>query len=147
MIAKVTMTKNMIVFFLNMEINVFKYLKTRVKYQTWLWHIRLKQVNFDSLKMMMKKERLKGLPSIKHLNQLREGCLVGKQFYKSFSKEFASRTSQPLQEIHTEVCDPIQPCLFDKNFILCSLLMIIIERHEYTSFKKSLIVFNYFKSI
>ena len=52
MIAKVTMTKNMM-FFLHMEINMSKCLKTCVKYQTWLWHIKLKQVNFDSLKMMM----------------------------------------------------------------------------------------------
>jgi hypothetical protein len=96
MIAKVTMTKNMMFFFLNMEINVSKCLKTCVKYQTWLWHIRLKQVNFDSLKMMMQNEMLKGLPSIKCLNQLCEGCLVGKQFCKSFSKESASRSSQPL---------------------------------------------------
>ena len=98
-----------------MEINVFKYLKTRVKYQTWLWHIRLKQVNFDSLKMIMQNEMLKGLPSIKCLNQLCEGCLVGKQFCKSFLKESISRANQALQEIHIDVYGPIKPCSFGKN--------------------------------
>jgi len=58
---------------------------------------------------------LKGLPSIIHLNQLSEGCLVGKQFHKSFLKESTSRANQPLQEIHVEVCGPIKPYSFDKN--------------------------------
>jgi hypothetical protein len=72
-------------------------------------------VNFDNLKMMTRKEMLKGLPYIIHLNQLCEGCLVGKRFRKSCPKESTSRAKQPLQEIHGNVCDPIQPCSFYKN--------------------------------
>jgi 5'-3' exoribonuclease 2 len=41
--------------------------------------------------------------------------LVGKQFRKSFLKESTSRVSQPLQEIHVDVCGPIKPCLFGRN--------------------------------
>ena len=58
---------------------------------------------------------LKDLQSIIHPNQLYEGCLVHKQFCKSFSKESKSRANQPLQEIHADVFDPIKPCSFDKN--------------------------------
>ena len=72
-------------------------------------------INFDNLKMMSQNEMLKGLPSIIHPNQLCEECLVGKQFHKSFSKESTPRASQPLQEIHVDVCGPIKPCLFGKN--------------------------------
>jgi len=83
------MTKNRM-FLLNIEMNVPKCLNTFVKDGIWLCHIRLGHVNFDSLKMMAQKEMLKGLPSIIHPNKLCEGCLVGKQFRKSFLKEFTS---------------------------------------------------------
>jgi hypothetical protein len=58
---------------------------------------------------------LKGLSSIIHPNQLCEGCLVGKQFHKSFPKESTLKVSQPLQEIHVDVWSPIKLCLFGKN--------------------------------
>ena len=107
MIAKVSMTKNWI-FLLNIEMDVPKYLITYMKDETWLWHMKLGYVNFDSLKIMGWKEMLKGLSSIKYPNQSYEWYLVGKQFCKSFLKESASRVSQPLQEIHVNVCGPIK---------------------------------------
>ena len=48
-------------------------LKACVKNETWLWHMRLGHLNFDSMKMMTQKEMLKGLPSIEHPNQLCKG--------------------------------------------------------------------------
>ena len=41
--------------------------------------------------------------------------LVGKRFRKSFLNESTSRVSQPLQEIHVDICGPIKPCLFGRN--------------------------------
>jgi hypothetical protein len=58
--------------------DVSECLNAYVKDETWLWHMRIGHVNFDSLKMMAQKKMLKGLPSIINPNQLREGCLVGK---------------------------------------------------------------------
>jgi hypothetical protein len=78
-----------------------------VKDEIGLWHMRLGHANFDSLKMMAQKKMLKVLPSIIHLNQLCERCLVGKQFRKSFSNESILRASQNLQEIHANVCGSI----------------------------------------
>jgi hypothetical protein len=95
MIAKVVMIKNKM-FLLNIETDLPKLLNACVKDETWLWHMRLGHVNFDSLKMMTQKEMLKGLQSIIHQNQLCEGCLVGKQFCKSFLKKSTSRANQPL---------------------------------------------------
>ena len=83
-------------FLLNIETGVPRCLKAYVKDEIWLWHMRHGHVNFDSLKMMTQKEMLKGLQSIIHPNQLCEGCLVGKQFCKSFLKKSTSRANQPL---------------------------------------------------
>ena len=55
---------------------------------------------------------LNGLLSIIHPNQLCEGCLMRKQFCKSFSKEFTSRANQHLQEIHANVCALIYQIMF-----------------------------------
>jgi hypothetical protein len=57
--------------------------------------------------------------------------LVGKRFRKSFLKESTSRVSQPLQEIHVDVCGPIKPCLFGKYMYF--LFLLIIEKLGYTS--------------
>lgn len=53
MITKVTMIKKKYrMFLLNIDMNVPKYLKLYVKYETWFWHMRLEYINFDDLKMM-----------------------------------------------------------------------------------------------
>jgi hypothetical protein len=94
MIEKVVLRKNRM-FLLNIKMNVPKFLNTCVKDETWLWQIRLGDVNFDSLKMMTQKQMLKDLPSIIYPNQLCEGCLMGNQFCKTFLKTSTSRASQP----------------------------------------------------
>ena len=78
------------------EMNVPKCLNTCVKDETWFWHIRLKHVKFNSLKMMAQKEMLKGLASIIYPNWLCEGCLMGMQFCKSFLEKSTSRAIQPI---------------------------------------------------
>ena len=71
--------------------------------------------------MLSKKEMVRGLPSISHPDQVCEGCLLGKQFKKSFPKESSSRAQKPLELIHTDVCGPIKPSSLDKsNYLLPS---------------------------
>ena len=62
---------------------------------------------------------VRGLPSIEHPNQLCEGCLLGKQSRKSFSKEASTRATKSLQLVHTDVCGPIKPSSLGKsNYLL-----------------------------
>ena len=56
-----------------------------------------------------------GIPSINHPNQLCEACLLGKDARMSFPKETTSRTSKPLQLLHTDVCGPIDLPSFGKS--------------------------------
>ena len=51
---------------------------------------------------------MRGLPSLSHPDQVWEGCLLGKQFKKSFPKESSSRAQKPLELIHTDVCGLIK---------------------------------------
>ncbi|KAJ7978961.1 Retrovirus-related Pol polyprotein from transposon TNT 1-94 [Quillaja saponaria] len=111
LIAKVSMTRNMM-FILNLQNDGAKCLKMCAKDSTWRWHMRLGHLNFGGLKNLGEKKMVFGLPFIDHPNQLCEACLLGKHARKSFPKE-ATRATEPLQLIHTDVCGPIKPCSFE----------------------------------
>lgn len=114
LVAKVSMTKNRM-FLLNLQTDVAKCLKSSVKDMSWHWNMRLGHVNFGGLKMMVQKKMVHGLPSFNHPDQLCEGCQVGKQSRKPFPKESILRAMEPLQLVHTDICDPIKPASFGKN--------------------------------
>jgi len=105
-------------FFLNIQNDVAKCLKACYNDASWLWHLRFGHLNFGSLSLI-KQNMVRGLPFINHLDQLCEGCLLGKQFRMSFPKESISRAKKPLELIHVDVCGPIQPCSLGKtNYFL-----------------------------
>lgn len=114
LIAKVPMTKNRM-FMINIQNDVAKCLKACYKDASWLWHLRFGHLNFGGLELLSKKKMVRGLPSINHPDQLCEGCLLGKQFRKPFSKMLDSRAKKPLELIHSDVCGPISPSSFGKS--------------------------------
>ncbi|KAH9650236.1 hypothetical protein KPL70_026291 [Citrus sinensis] len=77
--------------------------------QSWTWRLQYGHLNFGGLELLPKKNMVKGLPYINHPDQLCEGCLLSKQFKKSFLKELNSRAQKPLELIHTDVCGPFKP--------------------------------------
>jgi hypothetical protein len=88
---------------------------------------------------------LKGLPSVIYLNQLCEECLMGKQFCKSFPKESTSIASQPLKEIHVNICGSIKPCLFGKNLYFLLFIDDYSRKTWVYFFKENSNVFSCFK--
>ena len=113
-IVKVHMAKNRI-FSLNIQTIDAKCLKANVQDDSWCWHMRFEHLNFEVLKSMGDKNMVDGIPSINHPKQLCETCLLGKHARRSFPKETTSRTSKPLQLVHTDVCGPIDPPSFGKR--------------------------------
>ncbi|KAM1823768.1 hypothetical protein FF1_025765 [Malus domestica] len=114
LIAKAKMSKNRM-FPMNIQNDVAKCLKICYKDISWLWHLRFGHLNFGGLELLSKKEMVRGLPCISHPDQVCEGCLLGKQFRKSFPKESTTRAQKPLELIHTDVCGPIKPSSLGKN--------------------------------
>ncbi|KAI0529711.1 hypothetical protein KFK09_002268 [Dendrobium nobile] len=114
LIAKVPMSRNRM-FLLNIQNDVAKCLKACYKDVSWLWHLRFGHLNFGGLELLSKKEMVRGLPCIKHPDQMCEACLLGKHFRKSFPRESSSRAQKPLELIHTDVCGPIKPCSLSKS--------------------------------
>ena len=117
-IAKVPMSKNRM-FQINIQSDIAKCLKTCYKDSSWFWHLRLGHVNFKSLELLLKRKMVNCLRSINHPDQLCEGCLLGKQFRKSFRQESHSKAQEPPELIHTNVCGPIKPSSFGgSNYFL-----------------------------
>ncbi|KAM2249678.1 hypothetical protein ACFXTI_004281 [Malus domestica] len=87
---------------MNIQNDVAKCLKTCYKDISWLWHLRFGHLNSGGLELLSKKEMVRGLPCISHPDQVCEGCLLGKQFRKSFPKKSTTRAQKPLELIHTD---------------------------------------------
>lgn len=49
------------------------------------------------------------MPEIEQINQVCDGCLVGKQHRASFPHEAMFRANKPLDLIHCDLCGPISP--------------------------------------
>lgn len=61
------------------EENAPAYLFLKAKETSWMWHLRLGHVNFQTMKLM-----LYGLPMLVQPNEVRKGCLMSKQAHKPF---------------------------------------------------------------
>ena len=86
LIAFVKMSKNMM-FPLNIHYDASKCLSVITNNEEWLWHLRIRHLNFTSLKMMASKKMVKGMPSIDHLDEFYERCVLNKHYKASFAKE------------------------------------------------------------
>jgi len=58
--------------------------KKEVKDENWLWHLRFRHLNFRGLNLLHRKGMVKGLPLIEKLDNLCEGCILGKQHKETF---------------------------------------------------------------
>ena len=86
-----------------------------MKDSSWMWHLRLGHLNFGGLRLLAKKNMVKGLPFVQHLDQFCEGCIFGKHSRRSFPQESFSRAKEPLELVHTDLCGPIKPSSFGNN--------------------------------
>ena len=105
-IANIKMVKNRsFPLTLNYSRNVA--LKMNVVDESWIWHKRMGHLNFQILKYLKEKGMVYGLPNIQEVNQVCEGCALGKQHREAFPKDKAWRAKAPLELVHTDVCGPM----------------------------------------
>ena len=129
LITKVPITRNRM-FLLNIQNDVAKCIKACSRDLSWLWHLRLGHLNLGGLQLLAKSKMVRGLPSIKHLDQLCEGCFLGKKSWKNFPKEASTRATKPLQLVHIDMCvDRSNHHCSIKRITFFSLLMILVGKH------------------
>lgn len=79
--------------------------------QATLWHRRYRHLSWNRLKVLQQKKMVEGLPQFKAIQQVCEGCLVGRQHRDLFPKESIWRASKVLQVVHADICGSINPTL------------------------------------
>jgi transposase InsO family protein len=75
----------------------------------WRWHARYGHLNFQALRQLGQKEMVRGLPCVDHVEQVCDGCLIGKQRRAPFPREGQYRASKVLELVHGDLCGPITP--------------------------------------
>lgn len=73
------------------------------------WHARLRHVGVETMRTMMNKKIVSGLPNMSIENETCASCLLGKQKRQNFPKETQYHTSHALELIHGDLCGPITP--------------------------------------
>lgn len=73
-----------------------------------LRHKRLGHVNYHNLKVLYNQRMVHGLPYIKEMKGVCEGCAFGKQHRQSFPKGVSWRAKPKLELVHTDVCGPME---------------------------------------
>ncbi|GKA04729.1 zinc finger, CCHC-type containing protein [Tanacetum coccineum] len=123
---KVTRQKNRL-YKANLRIGIPVCLLANLKEDTWLWHVRLGHLNFESLKSMAQRDLVHGIPAIKHTTQICDVCLIGKHSRAPFPKKAKARSTSPLDLVYGDLCGPITPPTpSGKKYIF----LIILEKHE-----------------
>jgi transposase InsO family protein len=90
-------------------------LAARTNDEAWTWHDRFGHANFTALRKMARDELVRGMPTIKQVDQLCEACLAGKQRRTPFPQKALRRLTEPLQLLHGDLCGPITPATPSSN--------------------------------
>lgn len=89
------------------------------------WHSRLGHVNTNTMKLMIRKELVRGVPDIDIEKKICDSCLLGKQARQVFPQATSYRASKALQLVHGDLCGPITPSTpAGKRYIL-----VLIDDH------------------
>ena len=76
---------------------------------SWRWHARFGHLNFRSLRDLGRKEMVVGMPVVDHVEQVCDGCTLGKQHRAPFPQASSFRADTGLELVHADLCGQISP--------------------------------------
>jgi transposase InsO family protein len=77
--------------------------------ESWKWHSRFGHLNFRALRELGRKNMVEGMPIVDRVEQVCDGCTLGKQHRKPFPQSSSFRAAQSLELVHTDLCGQINP--------------------------------------
>jgi hypothetical protein len=118
LIAKVPRTVNRL-YTIELEITRPVCLAATTHDEAWRWHTRYGHLNFDAMCRLVQGDMVLEMPSVEHVDQVCDGCLVGKQRRTLFPTEANYHARECLDLIHDDLCGPISPPMHsDKRYFL-----------------------------
>ncbi|WVZ75264.1 LOW QUALITY PROTEIN: hypothetical protein U9M48_023337 [Paspalum notatum var. saurae] len=73
--------------------------------QAWVWHAQYGHLNFRALREFGTKKMVEGMPVIDHVNQVCDGCTIGKQHCSPFPRASSFRAERGLELVYSDLCD------------------------------------------
>ena len=98
-----------------MEIVDTRCLKTLADCSSARWHARLGHIGTESMKLMIRRELVLGIPYVDVEKEICESCLKGKQARQVFPQATSYRAEKVLELIHGDLCGPINPQTAGQN--------------------------------
>jgi hypothetical protein len=77
--------------------------------KAWQWHGRYGHLNFRALRDLGKKEMVSGMPVVDHVEQVCDGCTLGKQHRSPLPQVSNFRAERGLELLHADLCGQISP--------------------------------------
>jgi transposase InsO family protein len=77
--------------------------------EAWRWHERYGHLHFDALRMLTRKQMVRGLPDIEQVEKLCDCCMATKQRRTPFPTAAKYRAADQLELVHGDLCGPISP--------------------------------------
>lgn len=111
----------------------------------WKWHKRMGHLNFNSLKMLQKKNMVVGLPQIEEPKEMYGKCCEGKQPRKSYKSAIPTRGTKKFAIIHSDVCGPFEVKSIRGNSYFVSFIDDYTKKMWIYLIQKKSEVFNIFK--
>jgi transposase InsO family protein len=99
LLAKVTRGTNRL-YVLNVQVAQPLCLAARWDNETWQWHERFGHLHFKALKRLSAKGMVRDLPSLDHVEQFCDVCVLTKQSF---------RVKERLELVHGDLCRPMTP--------------------------------------
>ena len=103
-----------------------KCLQNEILSESDRWHARLGHIGRNSMKSMIKKELVAGIPSVYIGKETCSSCLLGKQARNAFPKATSYRASRVLELIHGDLCGPITPSTPARN----RYIFVLVDDHS-----------------
>lgn len=72
--------------------------------ESWMWHSRFGHLNFRALRELGRKQMVAGMPLVDSVEQVCDGCTLGKQHCKPFPQSSSFRATQGLELVHADLC-------------------------------------------
>jgi hypothetical protein len=75
----------------------------------WLWHAHFSHLNFNSLCQLSGQNMIRGMPTLDHVDQVCDGCLIGKHRRAAFLSQAHRHAWSILELVHGDLYGPITP--------------------------------------
>jgi hypothetical protein len=108
LLAKVTRCTNRL-YVLNVQVAQPLCLAARRDDEAWQWHERFGHLHFEALKRLSAKGMVRGLPSLDHVEQFCDVCVLTKHRRLPFPQPSSFRVKERLELVHGDLCGPVTP--------------------------------------